>query len=71
MSLPGSLFSLARAGWVLAREGVISSLPSDGMPRSALALQHFAGMIERRGARRKGRSERLSAMRSTGWDQAG
>ncbi len=60
MSMPGSLFSLARAGWVLAREGVISSLPSDGMPRGALALQRFAGWIERRGARRKGRSERLS-----------
>ena len=70
MSLPGSLFSLGRAGWVLAREGVISSLPSDGMPRSALALQRFAGWFERRGARRKGRSER-SAMHSTGSGQAG
>jgi ubiquinone biosynthesis protein len=60
MSTPGSLFSLARAGWVLAREGVISSLPTDGAPRAALTLQRLAGFIERRGARRKGRSERLS-----------
>jgi ubiquinone biosynthesis protein len=60
MSTPVAILSLARAGFVLAREGVISSLPSDGMSRGARTLQSFAGMIERRGARRKGRSERLS-----------
>ena len=60
MSTIGSLFSLARAGFVLAREGVISGLPSDGLPAGVATLQRMAGWIERRGVKRQGRPERLS-----------
>ncbi len=60
MSGPLAMLSLARAAFVLAREGVVASLPSDGMPGGLRLLQRLAGLIERRGARRQGRSERLS-----------
>ena len=32
MSTVGAYFRLARVGWVLVREGVISALPSEGLP---------------------------------------
>lgn len=60
MSTPGALLALARAGFVLAREGVVSALPAEGMPPAALLAQRAARLIERRGAAGRQRSERLS-----------
>jgi ubiquinone biosynthesis protein len=54
------MFALARAGFVLAREGVVSALPSDGLPPAAAMGQKLAGLIERGNARSAGRSERLT-----------
>ena len=60
MSTLGNLFSLARAGYVLAREGVISALPSDPLPPPARFGQKLAGLIRRSRARNTTRSEKLS-----------
>lgn len=60
MSTVRSLFALARAGFVLAREGVVSALPSEGLPPAAAMGQKLAGLIERGNARSAGRSERLT-----------
>ncbi|MCB1457718.1 MAG: 2-polyprenylphenol 6-hydroxylase [Nitratireductor sp.] len=56
-----SLFSLAHAGYVLAREGVIQALPVEGMPAPARLLHRMAGLVARRQAAGRSRSERLSA----------
>ncbi len=55
------LFALVRAGYVLAREGVVSALPADGLPPMARFGHRFAGMLASRSARRQARSDRLSA----------
>lgn len=60
MASIGSYFSLAHAGWVLVREGVISALPSDGMPAPARFGHHLAGWFARRQAKDREQSERLS-----------
>ena len=60
MSTLGNLLSLARAGYVLAREGVISALPSDPLPPPARFGQKLAGLIRRSRARNTTRSEKLS-----------
>ena len=60
MSTLGNLFSLARAGYVLAREGVISALPSDPLPPPARLGQKLAGLIRRPRAKDRARSEKLS-----------
>ncbi|MEM6464018.1 MAG: 2-polyprenylphenol 6-hydroxylase [Pseudomonadota bacterium] len=53
-------FRLLRAVWVLAREGVIASLPDDGL-RGPAKLAHRAGtLIARRKAQKVGRAERLA-----------
>ena len=58
MSTTGALFRLARAGWILAREGVIAAIPGEfvsGPPRLAwhigrlLSRRHLAGVLERIG----------------------
>ena len=46
MSTVRSLLALARAGFVLAREGVVSALPSDGLPPAAAMGQKLAGLVE-------------------------
>ncbi len=51
---------LAKAGWVLVREGVISALPGDelsGLPKFGWRL---ARLLTRRGAQRDRRSDRLA-----------
>ena len=53
-------FSLLRAGWVLAREGVISAIPSEVMNGPAKAVHVLAGLIARRQSLEKKQSERLS-----------
>lgn len=55
-----NLISLAHAGYVLAREGVISALPSDPLPPAARFGQRLAGLIRRRRTRERARSEKLS-----------
>lgn len=60
MSTLRNLFSLAHAGYVLAREGVISALPTDPLPPAARMGQRLAGLIRRRRARERARSEKLS-----------
>ena len=53
-------FSLMRAGWVLTREGVVSALPSAGLPAPARFAHRIAGVLARRQAREREQSERLS-----------
>ena len=60
MSTVSSLFSLMHAGYVLAREGVISALPSDPLPPPARFMKKLAGTIRRRQATERKQSERLS-----------
>ncbi|MFK7902449.1 MAG: 2-polyprenylphenol 6-hydroxylase [Nitratireductor sp.] len=60
MGTISSLYSLAKAGMVLAREGVISAIPSEPLPPAARMGQKIAGLIERRHAKNRAQSERLS-----------
>ncbi len=60
MGTINNLFSLARAGYVLAREGVISALPSDPLPPPARVGQKIAGLIRRARTKDQSRSEKLS-----------
>ncbi len=55
-----NLFSLARAGYVLAREGVVSALPSDPLPPPARFAQKVAGLLRRSKTKERARSEKLS-----------
>ncbi|MEO0329155.1 MAG: 2-polyprenylphenol 6-hydroxylase [Pseudomonadota bacterium] len=55
-----SYLSLVHAGWVLAREGVISALPADGLPPPAAVGHKLAGLVARRQAKNRKQSERLS-----------
>lgn len=55
-----SLFALARAGYVLAREGVISALPSDPLPPPGRFAHRVAGFIARKQSKNRKQSERLS-----------
>ena len=60
MSRVGAGFRLAKAGWVLVREGVIAALPGDqlsGLPKFGWRL---ARLFTRRSARRYRRSDRLA-----------
>jgi ubiquinone biosynthesis protein len=60
MSSIGASFRLARAGWVLVREGVIAALPGDdltGLPKFGWRL---AVMFTRRRALKRVRSDRLA-----------
>ena len=50
MSVFGAYLRLARVGWVLVREGVVSALPTEGMPPLARMAHGFAGLLERRKA---------------------
>ena len=55
-----ALLSLMRAGYVLAREGVVSALPADGLPTLAKFGHRTAGMIARKRATGIEQSEKLS-----------
>ncbi|WP_395448496.1 2-polyprenylphenol 6-hydroxylase [Aminobacter sp. UC22_36] len=60
MSSLGASFRLARAGWVLVREGVVAALPGDqltGMPKFGWRV---AKLFTRRRARKSVRSDRLA-----------
>lgn len=60
MSKLRSYLSLAHAGWVLVREGVLSELPADALPAPAKFGHRMAGLIARRQAADREQSERLS-----------
>ncbi|WP_336287634.1 MULTISPECIES: 2-polyprenylphenol 6-hydroxylase [unclassified Bartonella] len=53
-------FQVMRAGWVLAREGVLSALPSDDLRGFPAFCHRIAGMLARRKTRKKRRSENIS-----------
>jgi ubiquinone biosynthesis protein len=60
MSTIAAWFRLARAGWVLTREGVIAALPGDqldGMPKFGWRV---ARLLARRNSKKRGRDLRLS-----------
>ena len=54
-----SYFNLLGVGWVLAREGVINALPSEGLPAYARLVKAMLVPFARPGARRQARSDRL------------
>ena len=60
MSIFGAYLRLARVGWVLVREGVVSALPTEGMPPLARTAHTLAGLFERRRASKEDRSDRLA-----------
>ena len=60
MSTPAAYFRLARVGWVLVREGVVSALPSEGLPPLAALGQSAAGLFARKRAATEDRSDRLA-----------
>jgi ubiquinone biosynthesis protein len=60
MSTLGASLRLARAGWVLAREGVLASLPGDELSGAPKAAWRVSKALAGRRATRKGRTERLA-----------
>ena len=60
MSVFGAYLRLARVGWVLVREGVVSALPTEGMPPLARTAHAFAGLFARRKAANEDRGDRLA-----------
>ncbi|MCM2401288.1 2-polyprenylphenol 6-hydroxylase [Rhizobium sp. S153] len=60
MSTIGAYFRLARVGWVLVREGVVSALPSDGLPAMVGVAKSAASLLTRKRARQEERSDRLA-----------
>jgi ubiquinone biosynthesis protein len=61
MSRLSSLLPLLRAGFVLAREGVVSALPEDALPPSARLARTMAGLVARRRVIGAPSSHRLTA----------
>ncbi|SON58400.1 putative ubiquinone biosynthesis protein UbiB [Hartmannibacter diazotrophicus] len=62
MALPGDLLRLARAGYVLAREGVLTVMPfPQPMPAGLKLALVFARLIQRRTADEKDGSARITA----------
>jgi ubiquinone biosynthesis protein len=60
MTTLGAYFRLARAGWIMVREGVVAAIPGEqlsGLPRFGWRV---ARLLTRRRAKGKDRSERLS-----------
>lgn len=55
-----SVFSLAHAGYILAREGVVSAIPREVMPGPAKLAHMAAGLIARRRSKDVKQSEKLS-----------
>lgn len=58
MARISSYLQIIRVGWVFAREGVISALPSDDLPPAVKMLQKTAGLVARRNL--EGRRERFA-----------
>lgn len=60
MSKISASFRLMRAGWILAREGVLSALPSDGLQGPPALAHRMAGWVARRKTKNTDRSENMS-----------
>jgi ubiquinone biosynthesis protein len=60
LSTIGAYFRLLNLGWVLAREGVISALPSENLPLPARFGQSVAGMLARRRSLHSAQSDNLA-----------
>ncbi len=60
MSTPGAYLRLARAGWVLVREGVVAALPGDQLSGLAGFGWRVSRALTRRGARKRQRTDRLA-----------
>jgi ubiquinone biosynthesis protein len=60
MSTIGAYYRLARVGWVLVREGVVSALPSEDLPPLARFGQTLAGIFARNRALRRDRRDNLA-----------
>ncbi|MFC3071675.1 2-polyprenylphenol 6-hydroxylase [Shinella pollutisoli] len=60
MSIVGAYLRLVRVGWVLVREGVVSTLPADGLPPLARTVHAVAGLLARRRAAGEERGTRLA-----------
>lgn len=60
MTNPTAYFRLARVGWVLVREGVVTELPLQELPASARFLARVVGLFARRRKPGEGRSARLA-----------
>ena len=60
MSTLGAYFRLARAGWVMVREGVVAALPGDELEGPARLGWRFGKLLARNRARQRERSERIA-----------
>ena len=60
MSTIGAEFRLARVGWVLVREGVVSALPTQDLPPAVGILKSMLEPLTRFRAKKQPRSERLT-----------
>ena len=60
MSTIGAYFRLARVGWVLVREGVVSALPTQDMPPSVGLVKALVEPLARFRSKTQARSERLT-----------
>ena len=60
MTTIGAWFRLARAGWIMVREGVIAALPGEQLYGMPLVAWRAARMLTRRDALRRERSDRLA-----------
>ena len=60
MSTIGAYFRLMKLGWVLAREGVVSALPSENLPPIAKFGQSLAALVARRRSKVSAQSDNLS-----------
>jgi len=60
MSTIGAYFRLARVGWVLVREGVVSALPTQDMPPVVGLVKSLVEPLARFRAKKQARSERLT-----------
>ncbi|MDB5555061.1 MAG: 2-polyprenylphenol 6-hydroxylase, partial [Rhizobium sp.] len=60
MSTIGAYFRLMKLGWVLAREGVVSALPTENLPPIARFGQSLAGLVARRRAKSSAQSDNLA-----------
>ena len=61
VATPVAFFRLAKAAWVLAREGVVAAVPRQGLSGPALAAHRLATRLARKRSQGKGHAERMTA----------
>ena len=59
MTAIGAYFRLVRAGWIMAREGVVAALPGDQLSGPPRAAWRLARLFARRRSSARGRTERI------------